>query len=125
MQNRLFVDIHDISELRGQFIIQINNDDFSNTIVKNGEVDSFWIEKRISQVVIAKEKRKSLYMLSGIFYPHSSLLSLEELVEKINSIGEDRHYRLMSALEVKLMVDYNLERITKYENSSRERSLKD
>ena len=124
MQKRLFIDKYDISNLGGQMIVEIDDNDFSNSIIQDGNIDSFWIEKRIAIITIVKEDKKNKYMLAGIFYPKSQVLSIDELVEKINSEDRDRHYRLLTAEEVKLVAEYNLERLTNASYSSHNNELR-
>jgi hypothetical protein len=101
MQKILKINKDDIKHLVGRYIILVNNDDFRETIINNGKVDSFFIEKRISKVVVTKDtNRKDGYILSGFFYPHSSFLNKDELVFEINNAYDKRHYRLLTPKEV-------------------------
>jgi hypothetical protein len=101
MQKILKITKEDIKHLNGRYIILVNNDDFRETIINNGEVDSFFIEKRISKVVVTRDtNHKEGYILSGFFYPHSDYLDKDGLVSEINNAHDKRHYRLLTPKEV-------------------------
>jgi hypothetical protein len=101
MQKKLKINKEDIKHLNGRYILLVNNDDFSETIVSDGKIDPFFIEKRISKVVVTKDtNRKDGYILSGFFYPHSGFLDKDGLVSEINDCHEKRHYRLLTPEEV-------------------------
>lgn len=123
MQNRLFIDKHDINTLTGMYIIEIDNDDFRDSIIENGKIDSFWIEKRISQVIQTNEKENK-WILSGFYYPHGRSLTKEELIKTINSNDRKRHFRLLKLKELKLACKEFIKLSKKYAKSSRENSIK-
>ena len=121
MQHRLSIDDKDLTYLAGMFIIEMDNDDFRNSVLdKKGNIDGFWIEKRISFLAITKEERNQKYSLCGLYYPHSKEMKSEEMVEYINR-DRDRHYRLLNPDEVKAIQEYKLNCINKYGDSEREK----
>jgi len=99
MQSILKIEEKDIKKVNGLFVVEIDNNDYSDSIIKNKKIDSFWIEKRISHIVSINDK----WILAGFYYPHSKELSVQDFVKKINSEFSSRHYRLLSNKEINLV----------------------
>lgn len=102
------IQVSDIPDLRGRYVIRLNRDDHDIQVSKN---IGFYAEKRISVVTVIEvrgegKRSDTKYLFSGLYYPHSDLLSEEEFVEKFNSEGEDRYYRLMTKDEVDALTEH-------------------
>lgn len=101
------IEKEDVKNLVGRYIIQLNRDKHDLSFEKN---ISFYAEKRISIVTIMVKDRETKYFMAGIYYNHSSLLTPEEFIDKFNSYGKDRYYRLMTKEEVSILNNYIFEK---------------
>ena len=124
MQQILRLDKYDRDTVRGLYIIQINNDDYANNILKDdGTVDSFWVEKRVSVISVLNEDSNK-FCLIGIYYNHSELIDFDELVELVNDTSGDRHYRMMSVAEITAVMKFRLGKIEEHGDGERAYEIK-
>lgn len=109
------IQISDLPSIKGRYIICLNNNEHINDLSGSDSkyCDGFYIEKRISMIVEVPStysfdfKRMGLkpsglrrYCFVTKYYPHSKVLTAEEVVEKFNNPRDDRYYRLMTEDEV-------------------------
>jgi len=97
MQIILQVDEKSLSRLVGRYLVEVNDDDFRSSILEDGDITFFHVEKRVSSIVDIGDGE---YILAGVYYPHSKRLISKDMISRINKPTKGRHMRLMSVAEI-------------------------
>ena len=108
MINKLQICEEDLVNLKGKYVIQVNDDDY-NPFDKQSK--GFLLEKRISKVVKYESREKSGYLLAGHYYNHSKILNEKDFVEYFNKCTDGRHYRLLTIKEMKIFTQWLIEEL--------------
>lgn len=104
MITKTIINEKDIHKLKGKYVIEINDKDIDVDYFST-KTKGFLMEKRISFI---SEGKKGMNF-NGFFYSHGSELSDKEFVEHFNNPGTDRHMRLLTPKELKILMNWMIE----------------